>query len=370
MNCKERFLSALKCEQPDRVPVCELTIDEPILRSLAKILIPNWKAIFDIETSDIVFSGLQEGSQPLELYCRIVEKLDLDATSYGFSLGLEQISKSKGKDKYGRVYYLSPHGEPVPTEPLIKDFSDLEDFEMISKLEEEDFFAQKEIEKEFGNSKAHLMLLNDPFKISWSLRGGMENLLMDFIRSPELVNRLVDIATEFLLGVIDLSVDIGVDIYVMDGDYADERNLIFSRDHYFKYFKSPHKKIVDYIHNRGAKIVKHSDGNVWPLLDDFLKAGFDGINPIQPQCMDIRKVKDYLAGEMAIIGNIDCRNLLVTGSEDEVKSEVKDTIQKVGPGGGYIISSSNSIHPGCKPENYIAMVEAAHEYGAYPLSTT
>jgi uroporphyrinogen decarboxylase len=49
----------------------------------------------------------------------------------------------------------------------------------------------------------------------------------------------------------------------------------------------------------------------------------------------------------------------------EVEDTVKETIQKAGKGGGYIISSSNSIHPGCKPENYIAMVKAAHRYGVY-----
>jgi uroporphyrinogen decarboxylase len=49
-----------------------------------------------------------------------------------------------------------------------------------------------------------------------------------------------------------------------------------------------------------------------------------------------------------------------------VKQNVKETIIKAAPGGGYIISSSNSIHPGCKPENYLAMVEAARVYGQYP----
>jgi uroporphyrinogen decarboxylase len=49
-----------------------------------------------------------------------------------------------------------------------------------------------------------------------------------------------------------------------------------------------------------------------------------------------------------------------------VKHVVKETMRQAAPGGGYIISSSNSIHPGCKPENYLAMVEAARTYGRYP----
>jgi uroporphyrinogen decarboxylase len=79
--------------------------------------------------------------------------------------------------------------------------------------------------------------------------------------------------------------------------------------------------------------------------------------------MDIKQVKEYLGKKMALIGNIDCRTLLVLGSTEEVKKTVKETIEVAAPGGGFILSSSNSIHPNCKPENYIAMVEAAHQYG-------
>ena len=67
-----------------------------------------------------------------------------------------------------------------------------------------------------------------------------------------------------------------------------------------------------------------------------------------------------------MLGNIDCRHLLPFGTEEEVEEAVKETIEKAAPGGGYIISSSNSIHPGCKAENYMAMIKAAHKYGGYP----
>jgi uroporphyrinogen decarboxylase len=60
--------------------------------------------------------------------------------------------------------------------------------------------------------------------------------------------------------------------------------------------------------------------------------------------------------------------LLPFGTEEEVDAVVKDTIQKVAPGGGYILSSSNSIHPGCKAENVITMFKAAKKYGTYPIT--
>jgi uroporphyrinogen decarboxylase len=82
--------------------------------------------------------------------------------------------------------------------------------------------------------------------------------------------------------------------------------------------------------------------------------------------MDIGETKREFGGRTCLLGNIDCSFLLVYGSPDEVRQSVKETIASAAPGGGYIITSSNSIHPGCKPENYLAMVEATRKYGHYP----
>jgi len=162
-----------------------------------------------------------------------------------------------------------------------------------------------------------------------------------------------------------MAVDVGADIIVVPGDLAGEHTTIMSPDAYREFIRPHHEEIVARAHARGVPIVKHSDGNVWPILDDLLAVGFDGIHPIQPQCMDIGEAKAHLQGRACVLGNIDCRDLLVFGTETEVEQTVKETIEAAAPGGGYILSSSNSIHPGCKPENYVAMVKAAHEYGRY-----
>lgn len=68
---------------------------------------------------------------------------------------------------------------------------------------------------------------------------------------------------------------------------------------------------------------------------------------------------------MCVLGNIDCQDLLPSGTPQAVDEAVRGTIQVAAPGGGYILTSSNSIHPGCRPENFLAMVRAAHAYGEY-----
>jgi uroporphyrinogen decarboxylase len=210
------------------------------------------------------------------------------------------------------------------------------------------------------------MMVDDPFVVSWTLRGGMENLLLDYVTDPELVHALARTGTDYCLAVIDMTARLRLaDAVFLGGDLAEERMTLMSPRHYREYVKPYEKELVDRAHRRGLKIVKHSDGNIWAILDDLLELGFDGIHPIQPQCMDIAEVKRHVAGKACVLGNIDCRTLLPSGTPDEVARSVRETIARVAPGGGYILGSSNTIHPACKAENVIAMVRAAHEYGRY-----
>ncbi|MDH5694893.1 MAG: hypothetical protein OEZ47_17485 [Gammaproteobacteria bacterium] len=362
MNSKQRILTALNNAQPDKVPIFEAWIDEPIIVGLAKILGVSvqkprtGKGLLQAEVSPEI----------LDLYCLLVKELGLDATSYEFSRGLERIGDGRSRDKYGRVYYLSEHGDPVVAEGPIKESSDIKGYDMVSKLKPDDFAKVQYIIDKVGKDRAHFMGLTDPFKTSWLLRGGMENLFIDYMLNPGLVHDLARIATDFSMAVIDMAAKIGVDVLSMNGDLAGETTTFISPKHYREYVKPCQREIVDYAHRKELKIIKHTDGNAWLILDDFVEVGFDGFHPVQPQCMDIAEVKEHLTGKACILGNIDCRHLLPFGTEKEVEEAVKETIEKAALGGGYIISSSNSIHPGCKAENYMAMIKAAHKYGGYP----
>lgn len=360
MNGKQRILSALSCEQPDAVPVAELYINESSLVRLAGLL--------EIDTASILAAKDRFGEERLEMldiYCAVVEKLGIDASCTNFSIGLEQIDANTGRDKFGSVYRLSEHGEPFPIDGPIKERSDLNGFDMASKLRPDDFSRVRYVIEKLGDDKAHMVSITDPFKVSWRRTGGMQNLLVHYMLEPRLVHDLARIATDFDMAAVDMAVDAGADVIIMPGDLAGEETTLMSPDQYREYIKPYHREIVEHAHSRGVRIVKHSDGNVWPILEDFVEVGFDGVHPIQPQCMDIAEVKKALSGRACILGNIDCRNLLVFGTEEEVDETVKETIEAAGPGGGYIMTSSNSIHPGCRAENYVAMVKAAHRYGIY-----
>jgi uroporphyrinogen decarboxylase len=361
MNSKQRVLAALNNELPDKVPIYGEDIDEPVLLKLADIL--GLDAAAPSPGRGLMQVG--PGPEMLDLYIRLVDELGLDATSCSHSIGLERIDEDHVRDKYGCVYLLSEYGEPMVVQGPIENPSDLAGYDMVSKLTEDDFAGARHVIDTVGEDKAHFMGLADPFRTSWVLRGGMERYLPDYVLNPGLVHKLMRITTDFTLAVIDMAAKIGVDALLLLGDLASETTTLVSPRHFREYVKPYHKEIVDRAHQMDLKIVKHSDGNVWSILDDFLEVGFDGVHPIQPQCMDIAEVKEHMGGRACILGNIDCRNLLPFGSEEEVAKVVKETIEVAAPGGGYIICSSNSIHPGCKAENYIAMIHAAHRYGEY-----
>ena len=84
--------------------------------------------------------------------------------------------------------------------------------------------------------------------------------------------------------------------------------------------------------------------------------------------MDIARVKREYGNRVAIVGNIDCGRLLSQAPAAEVREVTRETIRIAAPGGGYCLSSSNSIHSSVKPENLLAMVQTLREYGEYPIA--
>ena len=94
----------------------------------------------------------------------------------------------------------------------------------------------------------------------------------------------------------------------------------------------------------------------------------DAETPIDPVAgMDIAAIKAKYGDRVAIKGNVDCADTLTFGSVDDVIKETLDVIRKAAEGGGFILSSSNSIHSAVKPENYLAMVNTIRAYGTYPI---
>jgi uroporphyrinogen-III decarboxylase len=108
--------------------------------------------------------------------------------------------------------------------------------------------------------------------------------------------------------------------------------------------------------------IMHTDGNILPYLDDLLGLGISGIHPLEKGAMDIRTVKRAYGGRLCLLGNVDL-NLLAAGTAVEIEEEVRCLIRDLAPGGGYIVTSGNSLTSYCLPENVMTLSRAVHRYG-------
>jgi uroporphyrinogen decarboxylase len=101
-------------------------------------------------------------------------------------------------------------------------------------------------------------------------------------------------------------------------------------------------------------------------MDTLVELGVAATHPNEKGAMDIRGVKRKYGDRICVIGNLDL-NILGMGTPEETDREVKELIRDLGPGGGYMISSGNSLASYLKPENVLAMSQAIRKYGKYPI---
>ena len=107
------------------------------------------------------------------------------------------------------------------------------------------------------------------------------------------------------------------------------------------------------------KVFYHSESNLWPVLQDLVSTGIDGLNPCEPHShMDVAKIRESYP-DLVLWGGVDNSFLLVEGTPEEVSKRV-EYLKEFGREGGMLIGSTGQIHPACKLENLIAMIETAH----------
>jgi hypothetical protein len=195
-----------------------------------------------------------------------------------------------------------------------------------------------------------------------------ETFLIGLIKAPDLIHRFLDVHLKRTLLVSQALLERGVDGLWGGVDWASTQGPVFSPRHFRQFVFPRLKQIADLCHRYGRPYIKHTDGNVNSLLDDLVAAGVDAFHAIEPRAgMNIVQLKKDYGGRLVLIGNVDCSTVLVDGPESAVRARTEEIIRAVAPGGGFLLSSSNSIHPGVKPEYYLAMLDTARQAGVYPI---
>ncbi len=192
----------------------------------------------------------------------------------------------------------------------------------------------------------------------------MELMLME----PEITQRLCDLYTAYGLEAAKGYIDCGVDAVIIATDWAMNSGPLFPPKLIEKYLVPQVNAIADYCHEHNVKVLKHNDGNIMPIQDLFFGMRIDGYQGIEPYAgMDIGLIKQKYGDKITLMGNVDCGRTLPSGDKDAIVQETKDCIKAAATGGGYILSSSNTISYPITGDSLMIMIEAAMKFGKYPI---
>ena len=338
MTSEERILRVLQRQEPDRVPHFEWLVD----RQVREVLYPGCKSHNDF--------ALQMGHDAI-----VVDPI----------YKKERVGIDRWRSEWGYVTQETPEEHGIEVESPIKTMSDFEHYTPPDPHARGRFAAVDAAVQNYKGHKAVIVHLNDVFSLPRYLMG-MQELLMAILIEPELVKALVEMSVTINLELAKEVAARGATIVYTGDDFAYNKGPLMSPKHFREFFYPGLCRVMRGFKELGLYVIKHTDGNIWPIMDMIIDSGIDCLDPIDPQGgMDLGEVKAKYGHRVALKGNVDCAQLLTFGTPDEVMEATKVALRKGMPGGGYILSSSNSIHSAVKPENYTAMLRAWHEYGRY-----
>lgn len=323
--------------EPEYVPLAELGVDKKIKELFLKRKIETIK--------DEVDFWYQAGYD----YINLAAKYPADLLS-----GERVVSSG------GRVWAGEHTG-------VITDEKSFEEFPWDEIINNIDYSNFEEIQKYLPEGMKIIARAGDIFTYSWHLLG-FENFCIQLIENFDFVKKVVDRVGEIIYGMLEKECsypNIGAVWY--SDDIAYSGGLMISPEHLRQLLFPWMEKIGYLAKTKKIPFIYHSDGVLWKVLDDLISLGVNAIHPVEPKSMDIKELKIKYGKKLCIIGNVEV-DKLYRNSEKEIEQQVKWLLKEIAPGGGYCVSSSNSIPNYVRLENYLAMIDTVKKYGNYPIN--
>jgi uroporphyrinogen decarboxylase len=187
-------------------------------------------------------------------------------------------------------------------------------------------------------------------------------------RDPDFVRRMIRYYERLYLAAVHAAADAGLPAFVYSDDMGHKTGPQIAPRVLDDFFGPSLRRVSDQAHERGMRIIIHSCGNVYQLLDLFAEWGFDGVHSLEPTAgMDLAEVKRRVGDRMCVFGNLDIAHVLSHGTRDEVRAAVQQALRAAALDGGFIMAMTNS-HNAVRVENTRWMIEDTHRYGTYPLT--
>ncbi len=384
MTSRERVLAAIHHEEPDRVPLVIGVSNatgikmKPYrgIKTLANIKAPDnylydWPELGTAEIDEETMRRLHSDVRGvLDLEPETVRKRNRERPRHSKAIdswGSGQVEVKPG-DWYPGVHPLQDARtvEELDTYP---GWPDMSDPTRIAHVQEA---ARRLAEEEQFAIMATPWLLF-PFERAHAMQG-LETFLLNMATDPDFARELLERIAKHckqLMGRFLEALGDNVDIIKIGDDLGTEQGLLISPAMYRDILKPIHADFIRFIKARTkAKVFFHSDGDVAPLIEDFIEIGVDILNPIQTSAgtmSDLVSLKKRFGRNIVFCGGIDTRRVLPSGSVGDVREEVRRVMQILGPGGGYMAAAVHTVMDDVPPENVLGMADAVEEFGRYPL---
>lgn len=232
-----------------------------------------------------------------------------------------------------------------------------------------DFDSTREILetiRDISGDKYSLMIHGDPtFPIPTGQT--MVEFAAKMYEEPETLNEETKKKVEFAMKLCDeMKKHEGlVNGFCLCSDYCFNVNPFYSREKFAELVQPFLREIIAYYHSQGYYAIKHSDGNIWPILDMVVDCKPDAVHSLDPQGgVDLKKAKEKFGDKVCLIGNVNC-GLMQTGTEQDLINDVRRALHDGMPGYGYIFSTSNCAYTGLDLSRYELMNKIWWEEGIY-----
>lgn len=369
MTHRERVLAALSHEQPDVVPMdLGSTRDSSIVIEGYERL----KSHFGVRAQNVLTSRMM---QVVEVDERILQALDIDTRGV-FPATLPDVILGEGRyrDEWG-VERVKPPGSHYYDEisfPLAGDIT-ASDILGYSWPDPHDPIRREGLRDRVRQIKDELrcaVVLNLPsgFVHTSQYLRGFEDWFLDFARDRRLLETLFDAVLDVSLAMCrEILEEVGTeaDVLLASDDLGLQNGLMVSPEAYRDLIKPRHKRYFQLMHDMSpGKVLFHTCGSVVDILDDLVEIGVDVLHPVQVSAkgMDPVRLKKVWGDRLAFWGAIDTQRVLPRGSVEDVRAEVRQRVEELGRGGGYVVGAVHNIQPDVSIENVLAMYREAREY--------
>ena len=363
MDARERVFLALDHRQPDRVPIdywATTSVNHRLLRHFGFHDQEQLLKHFDVDFRYI------EGPKYVG-----PDPVVRDDGSVEDHWGVPRVRVDVGSGEGASTYH------EVMNFPL-KDAKSIDELRDYPKWPDPDWFDYQCVAEQVARARQTgkvVIFMGDRMNRCAQLKPamyvrGIDQIFYDLGLAPEMARyvfrRVADFYLEYARRTFEAAGG-GIDVFMLGDDFGTQKGPFVSPQMWREFLQPGFKAFVDLGREYGAKVAHHSCGSIKPIIPDLIQCGLEILNPIQPDVhdMDRRELKRLFGDRLCFHGSISIQRTLPFGSPDDVRNEVRERVETLAPGGGFIFCTAHNIQADTSTENIEALFDAYQEFGRY-----